>query len=83
MPFTNTYRYYRQQGKDKVRMIALLYTHMLVLTTTATHSRSASYTPCTGTYYEMRKKTNKPEPSSKPLSFDTDSYYIIVDNGCS
>ena len=30
----------------------------------------------------MRKKDNEPEPSSKPLSFDTDSYHITVDNGC-
>ena len=37
-----------------------------------------------GTYYETRKKTNKPEPPRKPLTlFVTDSYYITVDNGCS
>ena len=30
-----------------------------------------------------RKKNNKPETLSKPLSFDTDLYYIAVDNGCS
>ena len=84
-PFNNTYNYYCQRGKAKGRAIALLYRQMFVLTTTATHTRTAPYTTRTGTYDKARKNNKKQtsESTSKPLSFDTDSYYITVDNGAS
>ena len=76
LPFTVRPGFHRAYASTSARRTALRFTALYVMS--STHISVASYTPRTGTFYENRRvRTEAPRP---PMSFDTDSFTLTVDN---
>ena len=72
---------HRSLSRLRARSSALLFHTIYVCTATASKTRTAAYTPRSGTYYDVRSTARGlSQPARDPMVFDTDSFNLVVDN---
>jgi hypothetical protein len=64
----------------RARKAALRFNAIYVCSATTTKIRTAAYSPRTGTYYDVRTRQAENQQQREPLSFDSDSVSLTVDN---